>query len=230
MSEGPIFDPGLIEDQPGAGAAGYYDGLVFDLAFPRSSLATSVRPPADSILFATEIDADALGLDRQFIETTAEANRVWQFVLFPHLAGLSSDDELHPELREFRTRWGEERNADFLVGVSRKEINEALGYGYREGLDSQKNARGAVALEAFDATRSTPRLVIVLSDAPHFDGRRMVVGRIVSGLELADAISGRPLIPAKAVKNRPMVPVAIAAAGVECRLPAATKNGAKGAE
>jgi len=230
LVDGPVFHPGIVADHSSADAAGYYDGLVFDLAYPRSSLATSMRPPADSILIQTQIDAEALGLDRRFIETGAESSHVWQFELFPHQAGLSSDDQLHPQMKEWLTLWGERHSADFLIGVSRKQINEALGYEYVAGLNSQKNTRGAVALDPFDATRSTPRLVIVLADAPQYDGRRMVVGRVVSGLEIADAISSRPLIPAKAFKNRPMVPVQIHDSIVECRPSPEPPGSTKGAQ
>ena len=230
LVNGPFIRHEITGDQERTDCAGYYDGLEFDLAYPRSSLTTSLRPPADSILISTRIDAGALGLDERRIATGAEANKVWQFELFPYQAAVGSDDELHPLMREWLARWGEEHSADFLIGVSQREIDEALGYRFTDGLESQKNTRGAVALAPFDHTRSTPRMVIVLSDAPHFDGRRMVVGRVVSGLEHADTISARALIPARAVKNRPMVPVKIANAGIECRLPTEPTNGSRGAE
>ena len=230
LVEGPVFHPTLTGGQGGGGTAGYYDGLEFDLAFPHTSLATSFRPPADSILIPTRIDAVSLGLDRRRIATAAEASRIWQFELFPHRAGVASDDQLHPLMQQWLVDWGELLRADFLIGVSQKEINEALGYVYTEGLESRRVSRGAVALAAFDRTRSTPRLEFFLTDAPHLDGRRMVVGRVVAGLELVDAMSARPLIPAKAFKNRPMVPVKIIGAEIECRLATGAAGGSKGAE
>jgi cyclophilin family peptidyl-prolyl cis-trans isomerase len=230
LVEGPVFHPALTGDHGGVGSAGYYDGLEFDLAFPHTSIATSLRPPADSILIPTRIDAVSLGLDRRRIATAAEASRIWQFELFPHRAGVPSDDQLHPLMRQWLADWSEQLRADFLIGVSQKEINEALGYVYTEGLESQKVTRGAVALAAYDRTRSTPRLEFFLADAPHLDGRRMVVGRVVAGLELVDTLSARPLIPAKAFRNRPMVPTQIVDAEIECRLPTEAAGGPKGAE
>lgn len=230
LAEGPVFDPGIADPDPTGRVPGYFDGLEFDLAYPHASLATSLRPPPRSVLIPTRIDARALGLDERRIVTGAEANRVWQFELFPYQAGVPSDDELHPRMREWLARWDETKSADFLIGESYREVNEALGYEYAEGLASRPNTRGAVALEPFDRTRSTPRLVILLEDAPHFDGRRMVVGRVASGLEIVDAISARPLIPARQVKNRPLVPVKILEAQVICRSPDGPSGLLKGVE
>jgi cyclophilin family peptidyl-prolyl cis-trans isomerase len=229
LSQGPVFHPEIVDGDDAGAGHGYYDGLEFDRAFPHSSLTTALRPPSGSVVVPTRIDADALGLDQRRVTTGSDANRVWQFELFPYQAGIPLDDQLHPRMRQWLARWGETKNADFLIGVSRREIDEALGYRFTDGLDSQPNIRGAVALEPFDRTRSTPRLVILLADAPHFDGRRMVVGRVASGLEVADAISARPLIPAKPVKNRPMVPVRIERADIHCRPPTTGGDGAKGA-
>lgn len=230
LADGPVFDPEIAFDAREGDPVGYYDGLELDLAYPHSSLSTALRPPAGSVLIPTTIDAAALGLDERRIESGADANRVWQFELFPYQADIPSDDELHPRMRRWLGRWGETKNADFLVGASRQEIDEALGYEFVDGLESRPNTRGAVALAPYDRTRSTPRLVILLADAPQFDGRRMVVGRVVSGLDVADEISARPLIPAKPVKNRPVVPVRIERAGIECRPPASEGDGSKGVQ
>jgi len=219
LAVGPVFDSTLVNTDLRHGIVGYYDGLWFDLAYPHTSLATSVRPPADTFLIRTQIDAGALGLDARLILTAPEATNVWQFELFPHSAGLAADADLHPRLQEWLGRWNETFSAGFLVGVSQREINEALGYSYVSGLESQPVTRGSVALEPFDTTWSTPRLVIALRDFPKFDGRRMVVGRVVSGLDLVDDISARKLSPDRAVRNRPLVPVKISGARVDCRRP-----------
>ncbi len=157
LVNGPFIRHEITGDQERTDFAGYYDGLVFDLAFPHNSLATSVRPPPDLILIPTMIDASAVGLDERRILTANEANKLWQFELFPFQAGFASDDEMHPRMREWLNRWGETQSSDFLIGVSQQEINEALGYKYVRGLESRKNTRGAVALEPFDATRDRPR-------------------------------------------------------------------------
>ncbi len=227
LVRGPVFESEVLRDGPRNKIVGYYDGLEFDEAYPHTSLATSARQPGDTILIRTQIDADALGLNERRIATAPEATSVWQFELYPYRAGIASDELLHPRMREWLKEWKVSFTADFLVGVSRKDINEALGLSYESGLKSRHVVRGSVSLEPFDAKWSTPRLMIALTDFPKFDGRHMVVGRVVSGLDLADSISARPLNPVRAVRNRPLVPVKISSASVVCR-PAEQMNPANG--
>ncbi len=104
-----------------------------------------------------------------------------------------------------------------LIGVSRKEVNEVLGYRYRNGLDSRPVTRGAVSLEPASPRWSTPRLTIALKRIPDQDGRRMVIGRVAQGLEIADRIATRRLSPHKTVQYRPLVPARIFKARYECR-------------
>ena len=46
----------------------------------------------------------------------------------------------------------------------------------------------------------------------------MVIGRVAEGLEIADRIATRRLSPHKAVQHRPLVPVKIFKASVDCRV------------
>ena len=123
-----------------------------------------------------------------------------------------------PQLRSWIERWRATFEADFLLGVSRQRIDEALGYVYRAGLKSLPPARGAVALWPLSPTESSPRLAIFLTEVAEHTGRWMVIGHIVGGLETADAISSRPLVPAPGEQaTEPVDPVVISGATVECR-------------
>lgn len=230
LVEGPLFDPEITGSGPRTETVGYYDGLEFDLASPGTSLATAVRPPADAILIETEIDSAALGLEQRKVAEPAEAMQIWQLELFPAQAAAPSNEAMHPRLRRWLELWATTFSADFLLGASRAEINEALGYRSKDGLDSQPVTRGSVSLEPFSPRWSTPRLVIALEDLPRLDGRRMVVGHVSEGLALADRIADRPLTPTRSARNRPLDPVMILDARIECRPSAHTPNAGKGAQ
>ena len=71
--------------------------------------------------------------------------------------------------------------ADFLIGVSQREIDEALGYRFTEGLESRRvTARGGRARSRSTA-RDRRRGSSDRADRTRriCDGRRMVVGRVV---------------------------------------------------
>lgn len=228
LVEGPIFLPELSQPGPERERVGYYDGLVFDEALRGGFVSTALRPPARAVLIETEVDADALGLDQQKITAHDEAMSVWQHELMPYQNSLPDDSLVPPRLMEWLQTWSTTFDIEFLIGVSRKEINEVLGYRYRTGLDSLPVTRGAVSLEPFSPQWSTPRLTIALKRISDQDGRRMVIGRVVEGLEIADLISTRRLSPHKAVQHRPLVPVKIFKTRFECRVVEPEKPEAEG--
>ncbi len=217
LVEGPIFLPDLTVNSRVGDEVGYYDGLVFDKATRGGFITTALRPPLRAILIETEIDADAVGLDQRKITKREDAMFVWQHELLPYQTNLPDDSLVPPMLTGWLQTWSETFDPEFLMGVSRKEINEALGYSYRSGLDSRPVTRGAVSLEPASPQWSTPRLTIALKSISSQDGRRMVIGRVAEGLDIADRISTGRMSPAKAVQFRPLVPVRIFKASVECR-------------
>ena len=154
---------------------------------------------------------------------------VWQHELLPYQTKLPDDSLVPPTLMEWLKTWSTTFDAGFLIGVSRKEINEVLGYSYRSGLESRPVTRGAVSLEPFSPRWSTPRLTIALKRIPSQDGRRMVIGHVAEGLEIADRISAGRLSPHKAVQYRLLVPIKIFKARVECRVVDPENSGEEGA-
>jgi len=218
LVEGPIFLPDLTVNSRVGDEVGYYDGLVFDGAFRGTYISTALRPPSRAVLIETEIDAEALGLDQLKITASEEAMFVWQHELLPYQTTLPDDSLVPPILMGWLQTWSETFDAGFLIGVSRKEINEALGYSYRSGLDSRPVTRGAVSLEPSSPQWSTPGLSIALKRIPSQDGRRMVIGHVAEGLEIADRIATGRLSAHKAVQYKLLVPIRIFKARVECRV------------
>jgi len=204
---GPIFSPGIRSGREPT--EGYYEGLAFDHAVPGHEIATSIRPPARAILLPTQIDASALGLDRKHLPTSGKAMDFWQFEIMPEITRLKGKPEPGSILAQWLDLWKKTGNADFLLKISEKEINEGLGYEYEAGLESLPVRRGAVTLRPFDKKNSTPGLIIYLNDRPDLDGRQMVIGKIINGLDLCDAISRHPLTPVHSEEFRPLVPTPI---------------------
>lgn len=199
-----------------AGTLRYYEGLGFDYTRPHVLIAVGERPALPALSTPTRIDAVALGLDHRRLADAAEAMEVLQRELLP--AYIHRRNDATPRLAAWVERWRQDFEADFLVGVSRQAVNEALGHAYERGLPSLPPVRGAVALWPESPTVSTPRLAILLADLPERAGRWMVVGRVTRGFEVAEAISARPLVAEPANRSfRPVDPVRIDAAGVECR-------------
>lgn len=216
LARGPVFNPQFTSESPGGASTGYYDGLFFDRAYPGAEIATAVRPPRYAIKVPVQIDAEALGLDSRKIDTTAEAMNIWQHEILPYEGSIHGREDPHPILAGWLAEWREEMEPDFLVGASQLDINLAVGYRTTSGLQSIPVRRGTVTLRASTRDSATPALAIILRDRPDQDGRRMVVGRVVDGLELADTWSRRQLTPTKRHSNRPLDPVRIISSHISC--------------
>ena len=144
----------------------------------------------------------------------------WQMRLLKFYYRGDKQRELPGMFPQWLQQWKETRSADFLIGVSEQEINEAMGYVYTSGQDSRQVVKGSVVLKPASASSVTPRLRIVLQDMPVETGRWMVIGQVVEGLELAEDISLRPLTTPSYIKPRvftPANPVVIETIRVECR-------------
>lgn len=220
LAEGPIYNPALFDEGESARSVGYFDGLAIDFTHPNIEIAVEVRAPKRLFEFPAEIDAEALGLHEKRIASAGEAMDLLQRELLVQFRERGKDpDRVTPKLRQWLTRFYENSDPSFLVGVSWKEINEALGYRYERGLESRPASAGAVLLAAPAPGRASLRLSLVLVDMPQRTGREMVIGRLVRGLDLARAISLRPLLVPPELRDRryrPAHPVVIERARVVC--------------
>jgi cyclophilin family peptidyl-prolyl cis-trans isomerase len=217
LVEGPIFREGFSAVGPKRPAVGYFDSLLFDHAIPGTEFATSIRPPGSAVLIPMQIDATALGLEDRRVESVGAAMDVWQTEIIPYETSIHGRKEPPGLLGEWMEEWKETMRPDFLLGASQKDINEAMGYVYESGLPSLPVRRGSVGLRRISKEWSSPALIVALTDRPDLDGRRMIIGEVISDIETVDRISRRKLTPTKSEQFRPFVPVRITDGHVECR-------------
>jgi cyclophilin family peptidyl-prolyl cis-trans isomerase len=170
-----------------------YAGVAIGWVRPHTEIRTQV--PKGAIPMESELDARALGLHEVRIQDVGAAMNAIQFELEP--AFVRAGAKASPQLREWIGIWREHFDAAFLVGVSRQQINEALGYRYREGYATRPARRGSVALVPDQPGSTTLALSILLRDQPKRDGAWVVIGQVESGLELAQSLSIAPRVHPK---------------------------------
>ena len=204
----------LLAAEPGASAnsvGGHYDEASVDYTWPLVEIGVATLRQNDvAVRFEQEIDAEALGLDELRVESSGQAMDVWQFELAKADKKWKNSGRRPQRYLDWLTLWEQHGSADFLLGVSRKTLNELLGYRYESGLESQPARRGAVYLKTRSQREATSGLVILLSDRPQLDGQVTVVGKVTRGLDVAEEISRRPvtILGGKQTK-RPVDPVPV---------------------
>jgi len=215
-----IQDPHFQSARRGSIGVGDTGGKALTLDYTRPHIEIYTARLDPEVFFENEIAVEPLGIDADRVPDPGRATDILQREIVPAFNRVKKGGNPNPRLQEWMTRWRASQDATFLVGVSRKEINEALGYVYSKGLDSRPVTKGALTLQADSPTRARARLGIALSDLPTRLGRQMVIGRVVEGLDLADAISTRPLaVPAgmRSLDYAPRDPVAIESVRLDCR-------------
>jgi cyclophilin family peptidyl-prolyl cis-trans isomerase len=220
LARGPVFNPALVPPQGAAASTGYFDGLSFDYTKPHLEVMTAVRQPSELFELRTELDGRALGLHEDLLADAGKAMDVVQFELAPERDRRERSGPVDGRLGEWLAQVEEDGNAAFLVGTSRLEINQALGVEYVEGRASRPALRGMVAVKPVSPTTSELRLSFFLTDFPQRTGRWMVIGQVVDGLDLIDAISTRPLLGPPGWRNRAQTPrdaVTIESANIVCQ-------------
>ncbi len=194
------------------------DEITFDYTRPHIEVRTTGYAAGNPAV-PVEIDAVALGLHEQRIETVGEAMNVIQDELLPAFRRTRDTGAASPQLLRWLDAWYDGYEADFLIGTSRKEINEALGHAYRSGLESRPVTKGSVALKPASKTTASTRLSIALKDMPKRTGKWMVIGEVTQGLELVDRISVAPLHRPRHIRTRtyePLRPVTVTNVRMEC--------------
>lgn len=160
---------------------------------PHTEIRTGL--PGGALPLASELSAEALGLSAIRIEDPGAAMNAIQFELEP--AFLRAGAQASPQLREWIAAWRRDFDPGFLVGVTRLQINEALGYRYQPGHATRPARRGSVALVPDKPGSTTLALAILLRDQPKRDGCWVVIGRVESGLELVESLSLAPRLHPK---------------------------------
>ncbi|NJL27972.1 MAG: hypothetical protein HC897_08760 [Thermoanaerobaculia bacterium] len=207
----PRFVRLIQEAEPELGHRPSDARLTFNVTKPHVEITMAESAEKAGLQLALEIDAEALGLHQRRVMDPGEAMDLMQEEILPFYIRHRLDGEINSKLETWINQWYVARDASFLVGTSRKEINEALGYVYKTGLSSQPVSRGTVVLKPISPFVVSSGLTIILTDIPSRTGLWMVIGRVVEGMEIADSISARPLIPPSRASNQftPVEPVVI---------------------
>ncbi len=170
-----------------------WTGVPIQWVRPHTEIRTGL--PGGVLPLASELSAEALELSAIRIEDAGAAMNAIQFELEP--AFLRAGAQASPQLREWIASWRRDFDPGFLVGVTRLQINEALGYRYQPGFATQPARRGSVALVPDKPGSTTLALAILLRDQPKRDGCWVVIGRVESGLELVEPLSLAPRLHPK---------------------------------
>lgn len=180
----------------------YYDGMRFHRVIPGFVIQTGApvnHPLGDpGSMLADEISANSLGLDQQQVMfDNGEINPILdinnraefeQQVLAPLYEALGIEDASALQSRQSQayTR---------LQSLSIKALYELQGYRYREALNSRPITRGIVALANQGPDSNGPEFFIALSDSPSLNGKYTVIGQVVEGIEVVDAIGSTAISP-----------------------------------
>src|SRR6266404_4264841 len=106
----------------------------------------------------------------------------------------------------------------FVIQGGNLSTSENWGVGLAERMSRHlpdepsdvKHVRGIVSMARGDEPNSaTTHFFILVGDGPHLDGKFTAFGRVITGLEVADAINYAP-----AENEKPVVPVRVKHAGV----------------
>ena len=182
---------------------GGYDNAQLNWIQPHVEI--RIEAPAGSKDYPSELNAVALRLDQQVITDAGKARNTIQRELEP--AWMKAGAGATAQLNQWIQEWRKSFVPDFLIGITRTQINEALGYHYQLGVSSRPVRRGSVALVPAAPGRSTLALAIILRDQAARDGRWVVVGEVRSGLDIAEQIALEPRTHPKL--HQPLTPIRV---------------------
>ncbi|MFN3164823.1 MAG: peptidylprolyl isomerase, partial [Pseudohongiellaceae bacterium] len=147
---------------------------------------------------ADEINADSLGLDQQpvmhedgsFNDLLGVANRqvFEEQVLAPLYADLAITSPEVLENRQYQV-------LDRLQSLTVKALYQLQGYRYQNTIQTRPIQRGIVALANRGPNSNSGEFFIALDDEPTLTGKYTVIGQVVEGMEVADAIGNSAVDP-----------------------------------
>lgn len=173
----------------------YFDGMQFHRVVPEFVIqaGSPFHNPlgAPDILLQDEINANSLGLDRlPVMDEQGNFNPILNIgsriefhdvLLKPLFNSLNIESEAEMLERQYEV-------LEILQGLTVKQAYENQGYRYSENAPTRGIVRGVVALANAGPNQNGPEFFIALQDSPWLNGKNTVIGRIVEGLETADAI------------------------------------------
>ena len=180
----------------------YFDGMQFHRVIPGFVIqaGSPFHNPlgAPENLLSDEINANSLGLDRlPVMDEQGNINPILnignriefhEVLLKPLFDLLNIKTETKVLERQYEI-------LDILQGLTVKEAYENQGYRYHENSPTRGITRGVVALANAGPDQNGPEFFIALQDSPWLNGKHTVIGRIVEGIETADAIATNEVEP-----------------------------------
>jgi len=192
----------------------FYDGLTFHRCIPRFMIQGGCPAGTGSgdpgFRFDDEINAGSLGLeatkalqDGQLHPQCAYMQQQFmQAVVRPAMEARGIGPETPPAEAQaaFQAVLAE------VDGISLADFYRKLGYAYDDSLPtSSKPVRGVRAMANSGPDTNGSQFFITVADTPHLTGKHTVFGRVLSGMEVADAIAAVET----GANNRPVEPVMI---------------------
>ena len=193
-----IFDP-ITET---AFRPRHFDGIRFHHVVP--GFLIQAGPPLHNPLGAPqqvlkdEINADALGLGNQTVLNTNGAfnellnidNRIdfEELILKPLYQKMNIVSELELQKKQYEV-------LEILENLSVKEVYENLGFRFTTDHPTRAISRGIVALANQGPASNETAFFITLGDSPWLTGKHTVIGKVVEGMEVVDAIGEQPIDP-----------------------------------
>jgi len=143
-----------------------------------------------------EIDGPALGLASVRLDDSTQLHTLWQEAIYPRWRSLVDEGRTVPAGLQ---AWVDDLHRDGtaaednLLGMTRLDWLEGMGFQWTEGGSRAPFDRGAVAAYAEWPGDGDARFVLALDRVPQRDGRSTVFGRVLHGWETLERIRRLPL-------------------------------------
>ena len=173
----------------------YFNGMRFHRVVPGFAIQAGspffhlLGAPAET--FADEINADFLGLDREFalnpdgsfnsLLNISDQDDFKNKILLPLYRKMGIEDEKDLITRQY----------DILAQLQELTVKAAYqnqGYSYRSNRPGRGISRGIMALANTGPDSNGPEFFISLAQADSLNGRYTVIGKVVEGLDVVDTI------------------------------------------
>ncbi len=173
----------------------YYNGLIFHKVVPGFIVQTgspNLSPVgAPKTLLEDEINAGALGLGSETVlrpdgSTNPLLNLVSEEEFATNVLRPLYQDMAITDASAVLAR--QEAILSRLQSLTIKQLYELQGYRYLNNRFSHSNLRGTVALANSGPNTNTPEFFINLTDSPWLDGKHTVIGSVVEGFDVVEAI------------------------------------------
>lgn len=181
---------------------GFYNGIIFHRVIPNFMIQTGDPlgngTGGPGYKFDDEINADALGLHTRKVGNNRLYMRDVQMTIIKQL-NITTRQEWQQRQSEISDLYGK------IGQWSVKELYRHAGYRFTSGLPSLPARKFSVAMANAGPDSNGSQFFINVADTPWLDGKHTVFGTLISGTEIAEAISKEP----RDASDKPRTPVKI---------------------